>query len=502
MKILSVSLENFASYKKLDFEFSSEGLNLISGPTGSGKSTLCDAIPWILFGRTSKNGTVDEIRSWGNNTPTTGIIQFESGITIKRSRAPNDLWYRQDYELFEVRGRDLNDTQKQINELLGLDVETYLAGAYYHEFSQTAQFFTASAKNRRSLIEQIVDLSKIMKLQENLNLDKKRLKAEMLQLENSIHNYKGQIRTYEYTIPLYEQKCKTFEEDQERELSALRSQINKLELLVKPVDFYLEDIAAYKEAIRILRQEKCQTCGAPINHEQAGELQAKLSDLMSLQKENEYNKQSLTNLDDQSDKIMHRENNFSSLMLQAKQELDKITNDFNGQLSSMKKYSIDLADISVLSDILDSYRILIIINTVEQLETMTNDSLSKYFDAEIRVLFSATSADKLEVEVYKDGNLCTYTQLSKGQRCMLKLCFGVAVMQSVANRHGVDFDQAWFDEALDGLDSNMKLKAFKLLQSLPNNSIFVVEHHAPAEIDFAARYNVTNVNGESQIEQT
>jgi len=59
VKILSCVLENFASYERLEFDFSPQGLTLIEGPTGSGKSTLCDAIPWILFGRTAKDGALD-----------------------------------------------------------------------------------------------------------------------------------------------------------------------------------------------------------------------------------------------------------------------------------------------------------------------------------------------------------------------------------------------------------------------------------------------------------
>jgi DNA repair exonuclease SbcCD ATPase subunit len=402
----------------------------------------------------------------------------------------------------EYRGKDINDTQKQINELLGLDIDTYLAGAYYHEFSQTAQFFITSAKNRRALIEQIVDLSKVVKLQENLSIDKKRLKSEVSRLEISAIDYDNRIQEYTESIRKWNWHAANFKESQESALTQARNNIAKLELLAKPVDYYLEDIAAYKEAIKLARQEKCSACNAPTHYKQAEELQAQLSAILMQQKDIENVREKLTKLDNDLNEILHRENNYENFIVDAEAKLKKVSVEQHNHEELMIKTNTKLADISVLSEIADTYRALTISSTIEQLETMTNDSLTKYFDAEIKVSFSATSADKLEVEVYNNGNLCTYTQLSKGQRCLLKLCFGVAVMQSVANRHGIDFDQVWFDEALDGLDASMKLKAFKLLQSLPNRSIFIVEHHAPVEIDFAARYNVTNINGESKIEQT
>jgi ABC-type lipoprotein export system ATPase subunit len=95
---------NFGSYKHLEFDFNSNGLTLISGPTGSGKSTLCDIVPWILFGRTSKGGAVDEVRSWDAEEATTGTLMLH-GISITRSRKPNDL------TIDGRRGKDLNDTQ-------------------------------------------------------------------------------------------------------------------------------------------------------------------------------------------------------------------------------------------------------------------------------------------------------------------------------------------------------------------------------------------------------
>src|ERR1700677_767637 len=173
MKILSVSLENFASYKKLSFDFQSQGLTLIQGANGSGKSTLCDAIPWILFGKTAKDGKSDEVRSWNTAEPTIGAIEvqlelYEVNITRIRGKN-NDLYYSftADEAQNKIRGKDLMDTQRMINGLLGADYDLYLAGSYYHEFSQTAQFFTTTAKNRRSICEQLVDLSLPIKLQLN-----------------------------------------------------------------------------------------------------------------------------------------------------------------------------------------------------------------------------------------------------------------------------------------------------------------------------------------------
>ena len=158
-----IEVRNFASYSKLVIDFTQEsGLTLIEGPTGAGKSTLCDIVPWVLFGRTAKGGTVDEIRTWNNREPTIGTVVLslpDGKWEIVRTRGKsNDLAFRcaglQDLQ----RGKDLSDTQRLLNQKLGMDFDLYLAGAYYHEFSPTAQFFTSTAKTRRVTCENLVDL--------------------------------------------------------------------------------------------------------------------------------------------------------------------------------------------------------------------------------------------------------------------------------------------------------------------------------------------------------
>ena len=160
MRILKATAHNFGSYSLIDFEFTDKGLTLISGPTGTGKSTLADIIPWGLFGVTAKGGLADEVRTWNADEVTSVVLYLESLIIVRirgKGGKGNDLYFQHTGK-DRIRGKDLNDTQRLINQHLGITPETYLAGAYFHEFSQTASFFTTSAKIRRQITEQMADL--------------------------------------------------------------------------------------------------------------------------------------------------------------------------------------------------------------------------------------------------------------------------------------------------------------------------------------------------------
>ena len=68
MRLLKLQIKNFISIKQasVDFEDLNDGVFLISGPTGSGKSSMLDAIHWALFGKTlssNRASVTKEIRS-------------------------------------------------------------------------------------------------------------------------------------------------------------------------------------------------------------------------------------------------------------------------------------------------------------------------------------------------------------------------------------------------------------------------------------------------------
>ncbi len=574
MKILSATVENFASYERLEFSFNDQGLTLISGPTGSGKSTLCDIIPWILFGVTAKNGAVDEIRSWNSDEITRGGIRIDLGydtLVVRRERGPNDLWYilyKDPHYPSGKRGKDLADTQKQINQLLNMSAETYLAGSYLHEFSQTAQFFTTSAKNRRVITEQLADLSMAKNLQEKSNEYKKELKLEIEGFTMKIALYKHNIDALEKNqketrvrssrweelhkdhIFNISRKAKNFDISKRAKLDELAhqhsehelkrqntiddisSEIAELERQLNPAYYYTIRIEALNSRIAQCKNIVCTSCHTPLANTDIMVATKELYQIEQQQKAQIQVQNRIDGLYNRKTTVSQQNNPYQKAMEDEEQrintyveQLEELKKDANPHeeilhliasdlsittilLAKLESESedlrVELSDIALLQETIASFRSVLLERTIAFLQDTTNTLLNDHFDAEIRIVLSAQDADKIEVEIMKDGHIATYTQLSKGQRQLLKLCFGVSVMQAISNYNGTNFNCLFFDECLDGMDDVIKAKSFTLLEKLATNyeSVFIVEHSEAIKSLFTNRYDVSLKDGSSEIENS
>jgi len=130
MRIRTVSIEGFGPFKArqvIDFRvFDADGLFLIAGETGVGKTSVLDAIAYALYNKTPRwdnvaaTGASNSVRSdfCGVDDPTEVIVEFETnGSEYRVSRSP-------EFERPKARGEG---TTKQPAKVL---IETFEAGTW------------------------------------------------------------------------------------------------------------------------------------------------------------------------------------------------------------------------------------------------------------------------------------------------------------------------------------------------------------------------------------
>ena len=124
MNIKELNLKNFGKFSEKNFYFS-DGLNIIYGANGSGKTTIYQSIAALLFGmekqrgRAARNDDYTTYQPWENRTWYEGALKFETGG--KLFRIERNFYHTEKSTLLfcETDGEELSVEQGDLDMLLG-----------------------------------------------------------------------------------------------------------------------------------------------------------------------------------------------------------------------------------------------------------------------------------------------------------------------------------------------------------------------------------------------
>lgn len=200
MKILDLKLKAFGPFLEevhIDFtKLNESGMYLINGPTGTGKTTLFDAIMFALYGEASGNDRKDSkgLRSdFAKITDETYVeLLFESGgetykvrrapgYTRKSKRGDGETDVSEKVELLLPNGEVLNKN-KEVNNKIIQDI-LYISRAQFKSVALLAQgeftdLITASSADRAAMLEHIFDKALYNDFQAKINEISEKAKEE------------------------------------------------------------------------------------------------------------------------------------------------------------------------------------------------------------------------------------------------------------------------------------------------------------------------------------
>lgn len=199
-----VGLNSFEEEQKIDFErLTEKGLFGIFGPTGSGKSTILDAITIALYGKITRTnkGYINTITKNLNVS-----YEFEIGVGGERKtyiaerniRIDKNGAYKTRYaRLIENNQVENNilaegpkDVQREIEKIIGLTSEDFTRSVVLPQ-GKFSEFLKLTGKDKRDMLERIFALEKYGK---NLGDKIKRVRNEKIKEENILS---GELKKYE-----------------------------------------------------------------------------------------------------------------------------------------------------------------------------------------------------------------------------------------------------------------------------------------------------------------
>ena len=208
MRPLKLSMKAFISYKEnqdIDFTRFTDGLFLVDGDIGAGKTTIFDAISYALFGEPSGDGRdTDDLHCnlVPKSTDTEVKLTFSQGgkeytvtriIHYPKTRGTADQYDKPKPDaLLEIPGKDPvknpGKVNKKIESIIGLNK------AQFEKIVMLAQgefrkFLEASSTDKEAILKKLIDISEYEKYQEILAESHKRLKKLREDNDTAIRNH-------------------------------------------------------------------------------------------------------------------------------------------------------------------------------------------------------------------------------------------------------------------------------------------------------------------------
>lgn len=161
---IRLRLSGFLSYKEaVDVDFTSFELACISGSNGAGKSSLLDAITWVLFGQARRRDDA-LINSHAEKAEVTFDFQYEENLYRVQRLKPRDKTTVLEFFICDSSGtwrplteRSMRETEARIEATLRMDYETFTNASFLLQ-GRADQFAQQRPADRKKVLSAILGL--------------------------------------------------------------------------------------------------------------------------------------------------------------------------------------------------------------------------------------------------------------------------------------------------------------------------------------------------------
>lgn len=234
MQILSVTLTNFKTHQDRHFQFQ-PGTNAICGENGAGKTSILEAIAWVLFNYKGNYVTSDLIRNGtGSAQAVVEFVSSRDGRTYQVHRSTSKGYAIYDPQLDErlSYSRIEDEIIPWLREHMGVAPNIDLGQLFANTIGVPQGTFTAdflkSSADRKKVFDTILKVEEYEKVFKELNGLRKYAEAQSAAIADRIAQYN---ETLEQWDELQQRQAQVQQELEHNEatLKALRIQLEQLE---------------------------------------------------------------------------------------------------------------------------------------------------------------------------------------------------------------------------------------------------------------------------------
>lgn len=248
MKLLQMTLNYFMSFGPSNtVKLDGRGLTLINGvneisdtasSNGAGKTNLQEALPWVLFGKTTKGVDVNDVVNNIHKKDCYVEAEFEDGTdTYHIIRYRNHSDHGDDLLFFKINdegekenlaGVDKAETQQRIEKFIGSGFTLFCNSTYFSQ-NNVKPFSTFTDKQLKEVFIEALDMGRFTQALEKTRLDLKTLREEQATLQGRKIRLEEEVSEAQTRQRDYQLKHDAFDTTRAADLEKFDESIAKVE---------------------------------------------------------------------------------------------------------------------------------------------------------------------------------------------------------------------------------------------------------------------------------
>lgn len=370
IKFNNIIIEGFCSIPKYTLNLNSgEGITIVRGPNGYGKSSLFAAISWVCYGKTPKG--INNVNTWDSVKPkdykgTKVQIFFTKGkVTYSIIRCQN---YKD--EVFGAKGKDrlilLEDgvevsekskpqIQQKINKILGMSYELFNNSLMFGQ--GVKRLIQESGSDKKKLFEEVFELEYLNIAKQLASNEMSEVRGEIEHFELELNNLKSNLDDSVSTYKKLRESERNFKRDLLNKKKSIREKISKCEDTLKSLKFNekllakkKKKLANLKESLEILNREYSDN-KSKLSYESLQKIVSESLDLLK----NKHNDKAFIKMTDLLS-ILEQVNQFSSRKEYLLSKIEKVRDELYEEEDKQSEYDNILERIEEYRDTLKSLK--------------------------------------------------------------------------------------------------------------------------------------------------
>lgn len=535
MKFKKLTYKNFQSTGNtpIEIDLTKSHSTLIGGLNGSGKSTVLEALCYVLTGKSMKKTTLARLVNSTNKKELLVTLDFEKNghqYTVIRGIKPNifEIYRNGDMLNQDASSKSL---QEKLEFITGIDYNS-LTQMIVLNLERFKPFMEMTAQERRVIVEDILDISIFSEMTDIQKKKIKELESSSKAILNDINVVIAKIDSIQSIIDKSQQsndkhlaelenninECFDLIDEYEKEFVDVDEELivqseEKLQALKKErseyqskLQFVMRDIERIEKDTKFYEKGHCPTCNHEFDDkeeqlkkltekkdelfeeggvlsEAVDDLTKQIDDLNELIKTE--NSKKLENQKVQN-KIDNANNKAALLASEHEKLLAKTTNDVDdlkNQVETLKNDKFTKSnEYDTIIKIIDTEKVVLDVlsdkgvksNIVKDYIDFINYRVNDYLSG--MEFFLNINLDESFNETFsglKQGMV--YADLSTGQKRRVNLAIWLALIEVSSMKNSVVSNALFLDEILENIDSEGIQLFMKLLkEKMPDKNIFVV----------------------------